>query len=72
MCLSSSLWARVDRVFYATTRRDAERAGFDDAAFYDELRMRPAGKVMPLRRLRAPGDGLPFDLWRAKGDKIPY
>ncbi len=72
MCLSSILWSRAARVFYATTRSDAERAGFDDAAFYDELRMRPAGRILPIKRLRAPGDGAPFNLWRAKSNKTPY
>jgi len=35
MCLSSALWARVDRVIYAADRHDAAKAGFDDLAFYE-------------------------------------
>lgn len=38
MCLSAVYWARIDRIFYACTRDDAERAGFSDRLIYDELR----------------------------------
>jgi guanine deaminase len=37
LCLTASLWARLDRVVYAADRHDAARAGFDDRAFYDLL-----------------------------------
>jgi guanine deaminase len=72
MCLSTALWARAERVFFAADRRDAARAGFDDAVFYRELRMRPAGKRLPVRRLVVPGAAAPFALWRAKTDRTPY
>jgi guanine deaminase len=35
LCLSASLWARVDRVVYAADRHDAARGGFDDLEFYE-------------------------------------
>ena len=34
LCLSSALWARVDRVLFAADRHDAARGGFDDLEFY--------------------------------------
>lgn len=34
MCLATSLWARVERVYFAADRNDAADAGFDDAVFY--------------------------------------
>lgn len=34
MCLATSLWARIDRVYFAADRHDAADAGFDDAVFY--------------------------------------
>lgn len=33
MCLASSLWARIGRVYFAADRQDAAVAGFDDALF---------------------------------------
>ncbi|MGA8254963.1 MAG: nucleoside deaminase, partial [Nocardioides sp.] len=35
LCVSSALWARLDRVVYAADRHDAARGGFDDRAFYE-------------------------------------
>lgn len=46
MCLCTALWARMQRVFYAANRHDAAEIGFDDAAFYDELRMSSQGQLM--------------------------
>ncbi|GGD67080.1 nucleoside deaminase [Microbacterium murale] len=34
MCLATSLWARVEKVYFAADRNDAADAGFDDAVFY--------------------------------------
>lgn len=34
MCLATSLWARVEKVYFAADRHDAAGAGFDDAIFY--------------------------------------
>lgn len=72
MCLATSLWARVRRIVYAADRFDAFRAGFDDAAFYRELRHRPAGKLLPLAHRRRQDAGEPFRLWLKKTDRIPY
>lgn len=72
MCLASTLWARVDRVVFAAGVPDAVAAGFKDGAYYRELGFRPAGRLLPLRRLRPPSARRPFDLWRAKTDKTPY
>ena len=43
MCLAAIYWARIDRVVFACTRRDAAAAGFDDERIYREL-AKPFGK----------------------------
>ena len=47
MCLGAIYWARPARVFYAATRDDAKRAGFDDAFIYDEV-------ALPIEERRIP------------------
>ena len=40
MCYAASWWARVDRIFYASTIHDAKKFGeFDDVPIYEALRL---------------------------------
>ncbi|RDI50158.1 nucleoside deaminase [Nocardia mexicana] len=73
MCLSSALWARVDRILYSADRHDAAVAGFDDRKFY-ELFEKKDHSMWPLRieQLDLPNRTAPFDAWLAKSDRIDY
>ena len=74
MCLASSLWARVDRVYFAADRQDAEDAGFDDAVFYNFFDTPVAERSMRVDQL-ATGDGAhlaPFTAWGALESRIEY
>jgi len=37
MCLTAILWARLDALFFASTAKDAAKAGFDDSHFYEQV-----------------------------------
>jgi len=37
MCLAAIYWARIDKIYYAASRFDAQDAGFDDSFIYEEL-----------------------------------
>lgn len=37
MCLGAIYWARLDRVYYASTAQDAARIGFADSLIYREI-----------------------------------
>ena len=34
MCLSAIYWARIDKIYYANTRKDAQKIDFDDSLIY--------------------------------------
>ncbi|MGC0418049.1 nucleoside deaminase [Embleya sp. AB8] len=73
MCLSSALWARVDRIVYAADRHDAAVAGFDDRKFYDLFEQKPRSMwPTAVGRLDLPNRTAPFDAWLAKSDRIDY
>ncbi|MBQ0880139.1 nucleoside deaminase [Streptomyces rochei] len=73
MCLSSSLWARVDRLIYSADRHDAAVAGFDDRKFYDLFEKRPQELwPMSVEHLDLPHRTQPFDSWLAKSDRVDY
>ncbi|KAL0215319.1 hypothetical protein P9112_007503 [Eukaryota sp. TZLM1-RC] len=45
MCLSAVFWARIPTVFFASDVEEADRKGFDDLVFYEELRRERPTKV---------------------------
>jgi guanine deaminase len=72
MCLGAIYWARPAQVFYAATREDAARAGFDDAFIYDEMRLPVPQRHIPFRLLTMPEVYQPFLAWQSLQDRIPY
>lgn len=70
MCLGAALWARVSRVVFAADRHDAAAAGFDDAAFYDEI----AGAPCAVARVHEPRSRAvePFAAWIGYEGRRPY
>jgi tRNA(Arg) A34 adenosine deaminase TadA len=51
MCLAAIYWARLDHVFYASTRRDAAETGFDDQFIYEQLLLEIAARSLPMNQL---------------------
>ncbi|HNQ68132.1 MAG TPA: nucleoside deaminase [Bacteroidales bacterium] len=37
MCLGAIYWARIDKLYFANTKKDADAIGFSDNFIYDEL-----------------------------------
>ncbi len=72
MCLAAIYWARIKKVFYAGTRKDAARTGFDDNLIYRELARPVASRKIPMKQLLR-GEALKvFKEWRDKPDKVRY
>jgi tRNA(Arg) A34 adenosine deaminase TadA len=72
MCLAAIYWARIKRVYYAGTRRDAAQGGFDDDWIYNELARPMARRKLVMRQLLR-SEALPVMAeWQAKSDKIRY
>ena len=74
LCLSASLWARVDAVVHAADSAAAARAGFDDENFRRLVLPGTATEQWPLRLEHHPTarSEEPFDAWRAKVDHVAY
>jgi tRNA(Arg) A34 adenosine deaminase TadA len=72
MCLGTVYWARLRRLYYASTRVEAAAAGFDDDFIYREIPLEPAARSIPGIRLVTPESPLPFKEWAAKPDKVEY
>jgi guanine deaminase len=72
MCLGAIYWARLDKIFYANTKKDAAKIGFSDDYIYSELALPPEKRnlqAIPLLREEAL---TVFKNWETKTDKLEY
>ncbi len=72
MCLAAGYWARLRKIYYAGTRRDAAAAGFDDDMIYRELTRPVSRRKMAMRQLLRREAVTVFAEWKNKADKVPY
>ena len=72
MCLGAIYWSRLDRIYYAATRKDAAAAGFDDSFLYDEVALTLDKRSIPMKHLMRTESLAAFEVWRQQADKIVY
>ena len=72
LCVSASLWSRVDRVVYAADRDDAAAGGFDDRAFYELFSQPREAWPMPITEVRTPDRVTPFTAWLGNTARSAY
>lgn len=72
MCLGAIYWARLDRIYYANTRKDAADIHFDDDFIYRELEKPMEQRATPIISMLR-NEALPvFRMWDEKQDKTEY
>ncbi len=72
MCLSAIYWARIDKIFFAGTRQDVEKIGFDDSFIYDEINKPLDKRKIPMVQIGRELCFDTFDKWTQLKDKIEY
>lgn len=72
MCLASVYWARLDKLYYANTKKDAALIDFDDDFIYKELDLPLEKRSLPATQMMRDEALLVFNDWHAKADKIKY
>ncbi|WP_026944879.1 nucleoside deaminase [Algoriphagus marincola] len=72
MCLGAIFWARPSKVFYACSKDDAADAGFDDDFIYEEIKVDPADRKIPMLNGMREDSQKVFELWKKKEDKKVY
>ena len=72
MCLGAIYWARPAHIFYAANAADAAAAGFDDAFIYDELKIPPGARRIPMTQLLREDSLEIFSAWSRQENKRPY
>ena len=72
MCLSAIYWARIDKIYYANTREDAQKIDFDDSFIYSEFHKNINERKIPMFQMMRNEALKAFELWDEKKDKIKY
>jgi len=72
MCLSAIYWARIDKIYYANTREDAQKIDFDDSFIYSEFHKNINERKIPMFQMMRNEALKSFELWDKKKDKIKY
>ncbi len=72
MCMGALYWARPSKVYFANTREDAAKAGFDDSMIYEEIQKAFGDRKIPMIQMMREEAQLVFAEWEKKEDKIRY
>jgi tRNA(Arg) A34 adenosine deaminase TadA len=72
MCLSAIYWAHLDKIYYANTREDAAKIGFDDDFIYREIPLDIKDRSLKMEKINSPEAKKIFEEWMKKEDKIEY
>ena len=73
MCLGAIYWARLERIYFASTAEDAAKVGFDDSLLIDRELKLPWGKrrILTIQVMREEALAS-FRAWAAKADRQMY
>lgn len=72
MCLSAIYWAKIDFIYYANTKQDADDIGFSDKFIYDELHKPMDKRQLPIKQMMRDKAQHAFKLWDQSAMKTEY
>ena len=72
MCLSAIYWARIEKIYYANTRKDAADINFDDDFIYNEIPLDIKDRKIPMIQIGREEAIKVFEDWAKKVDKTEY
>jgi guanine deaminase len=72
MCLGAIYWARLRRLYFANTRADAARIGFDDEFIYREVAAEINARSIPSQKMESADAQQAFREWTESPDKTRY
>ena len=72
MCLSAIYWARLEKVYYANTKKDAAAIEFDDDFIYTEIPKPIEQRKISMVQMMRPEALEVFKAWQISTVKIKY
>ncbi|MFC3559680.1 nucleoside deaminase [Pedobacter jamesrossensis] len=72
MCLGAIYWAKIETIYYANTKVDAENIGFSDKFIYEELDKPMDSRTLPVVQMMRDDAMQAFKLWETSSMRIDY
>jgi len=72
MCYGAISRARIDKMYYGNTKQDAANIGFDDSAFWEDMKKEVTQRTVPVEQLLHDEALAVFKAWTEKEDKVEY
>lgn len=72
MCLSAIYWARLSKIYYANTKKDAAAIEFDDDFIYSEIPKPIDQRKIPMQQMMHAEALDVFKAWQVSTVKIKY
>lgn len=72
MCLSAIYWARISKIYFANTKKDAAKIQFDDDFIYQEIPKAIEARKIPMHQMMHDEALKVFKAWEEKLDKVRY
>ncbi|MCL4454536.1 MAG: nucleoside deaminase, partial [Deinococcus sp.] len=72
MCLGAIYWARIGKIYYGCTAKDAAEIGFADQFIYDELEQPKEKRKLSSVQVEREACLEAFRAWEQSPGKVPY
>lgn len=72
MCLGAIYWSRIETIYFANTKVDAENIGFSDKFIYEELEKSMDKRSLPVIQMMRDEAMQAFKLWGDSAMRIDY
>ena len=72
MCLSAIYWARINKIYYGNSRKDAALIDFDEEHIYNELKLDIQKRKIKMTQINNKEALEAFKLWGKTEDKTKY
>ncbi|MGG0718499.1 nucleoside deaminase [Robertmurraya massiliosenegalensis] len=72
MCIGAIYWARPRAVYYAGTKEDAAKVGFDDQFIYEQIALPMEERTISMKQIPLDQNTLPFSIWESTMTKTEY
>ena len=72
MCLAAIYWSHIPVVYFANSRKDAAKIGFDDELIYQEIEKKLHQRQIKFVQIKSTKAKEVFKYWQDKPDKILY